>query len=114
MLGLEKCNIIVCVSNRPPDHEELVVQNLYRPQGLYIPLKVLVFMGVFSHLDKCQRDNTSAHKQSRSFLHYFEDNFLWQMIEKSARTGAVLDHSTTSHQQGVCKHQRQPCCRDVS
>ncbi|KAK4825453.1 hypothetical protein QYF61_027608 [Mycteria americana] len=45
----------------------------------------------FNHPNRCRRNNTEGHKQSRRYLECIDDNFLAQVTEKPTRKGALLD-----------------------
>ncbi|GAB0203631.1 hypothetical protein GRJ2_002828700 [Grus japonensis] len=84
-------DIIARVCYRPPDQRDQAHEALYRQTAAASHSQALVLMGDFNHPDICWRDNIAGHKQSRKFLEYVDDNFLFQVIEEPMRRGAMLD-----------------------
>ncbi|GAB0182786.1 hypothetical protein GRJ2_000743900 [Grus japonensis] len=84
-------DIIAGVCYRPPDQGDRADEAFYRQIGAASRSQALVLMGDFNHPDICWRDNAAERKQSRKFLECVNDNFLFQVIEKPTRRGAVLD-----------------------
>jgi len=48
-------------------------------------------MGDFSHPDIFRRGNTAEHQQSKRFLEYVDDTFLFHVVQEPMRKGAMLD-----------------------
>ena len=48
-------------------------------------------MGDFNHPEKCWRNNTTGHKQSRIFLENIDGKFLTKLTAEPTKTGAPLD-----------------------
>jgi len=61
-----------------------------------------MFAGPGSHgPDRCCRDNTAGHKQSRRLLEFTDNFLLLQVIEEPIRKGVLLD-PCTHNEQGAC------------
>lgn len=67
----------VGVLYRPPSQEDQIGEALPRQIGDATFLQALVLVGDFNHSDIIWIDNTAGHNQSRRFLEYIGDNYLF-------------------------------------
>jgi len=87
----------VDVCYRSPDQKDKKDEALYKQIGVASYSQNMVLMGDFNHPNICWKDNMAVHQKSKRFLECV-DNFLFQAVQETTRTGAMQDVVLTKGQ----------------